>query len=164
MSTPVNNGLKIYTLLVEYSTLTGIPTGRTKPNVPSDPDYIDPVEDLTTCPIDGELSTMDILVDMETGFTATIKLNYGMAQLTRSTSGTWTVPTRTYDSIIFNVTVSPTTKYIVRVTYNSGLVKELIVTNIGGIFVNGPFPAITKLEILSTDLGDYNNDYGSDFF
>lgn len=46
-----NTGLKVYAILIEMSTLTGQPTGVTKPNVPSDPDYIAPVVDHVTCPL-----------------------------------------------------------------------------------------------------------------
>jgi len=46
-----NTGLKIYTLLIEVSNKTGEPTGRTKPNLPEDPDYIAPEIDYNACPI-----------------------------------------------------------------------------------------------------------------
>jgi len=42
-------GTKIYTILVEYNSRTGLPTGRVKPNVPSDPDYVPPVYDPVNC-------------------------------------------------------------------------------------------------------------------
>lgn len=45
-------GYKGYATLEEYDTVTGLPTGETKPNVEGDPDYVAPVEDLSTCPID----------------------------------------------------------------------------------------------------------------
>lgn len=46
-----NNGVKIYQDLMEYNTATGRPTGNIKPNDPSDPDYVAPIEDPTSCPL-----------------------------------------------------------------------------------------------------------------
>lgn len=43
-----------YSTLEQYDTITGLSTGVTKPNSPSDPDYIDSFEDLLTCPIGAE--------------------------------------------------------------------------------------------------------------
>ena len=47
-----NTGLFVYTNLIEVDGITGLPTGRVKPNIPSDPDYIPPVQDTTKCPLD----------------------------------------------------------------------------------------------------------------
>lgn len=44
-----NTGKKNYNTLVEVYTDTGLSTGNTKPNLPTDPDYIAPVIDLVTC-------------------------------------------------------------------------------------------------------------------
>lgn len=47
-----NTGRKITKTLKEVDANNGnIPTGNTKPNLPSDPDYIAPVIDTTTCPV-----------------------------------------------------------------------------------------------------------------
>lgn len=46
-----NTGYKVYNTLEEYDTATGVATGNTKPNVDTDPDYVAPVYDTTTCPI-----------------------------------------------------------------------------------------------------------------
>lgn len=46
-----NTGTKIVLTLKEINQGTGDPTGNTKPNDSSDPDYIPPSTDLTTCPI-----------------------------------------------------------------------------------------------------------------
>lgn len=46
-----NTGNKIYTELIEVTIPDGDPTGFTKPNHPSDPDYIPPVVDTDHCPI-----------------------------------------------------------------------------------------------------------------
>ncbi|SEW37513.1 hypothetical protein [Chitinophaga arvensicola] len=52
-----NTGKKHYALLVQYSTATGLPTGVVKPNNPSDPDYVAPVEDLESCPAPPQITT-----------------------------------------------------------------------------------------------------------
>ena len=46
-----NNGDKAWSNLREYDVDTGIDTGVIKPNVPSDPDYVAPVQDFTICPL-----------------------------------------------------------------------------------------------------------------
>lgn len=43
-------GKLIYSILQEIDTLSGNPTGVTKPNVPSDPDYVAPIIDTVACP------------------------------------------------------------------------------------------------------------------
>ncbi|MBV7533765.1 hypothetical protein [Chitinophaga sp. sic0106] len=45
-----NTGKKHFALLVQYSATTGLPTGVLKPNVPGDPDYVEPVVDGVACP------------------------------------------------------------------------------------------------------------------
>lgn len=52
---PINTGRKIYTTLYEVYTDTMEPTGRTKANIPTDPDYVPPVLDLTLCPLPGNI-------------------------------------------------------------------------------------------------------------
>ena len=51
-----NTGLFIYTNLIEIDAVTGLPTGITKPNVPSDPDYIAPFVSLD-CPLSTTTTT-----------------------------------------------------------------------------------------------------------
>lgn len=47
-----NTGNVIVTRLVEYNSLTNLPTGNVKPNTPGDPDYVtSPYVDFTECPI-----------------------------------------------------------------------------------------------------------------
>lgn len=46
-----NTGYKGYSNLEEYNTGTGTATGPTKPNVTSDPDYVEPVYDTGYCPL-----------------------------------------------------------------------------------------------------------------
>jgi hypothetical protein len=53
-----NTGEKGFNDLQEYNTTTNIPTGVTKPNVISDPDYIAPVSDTATCPNGPDISTV----------------------------------------------------------------------------------------------------------
>jgi len=45
-----NTGMKGWTTLEEYYLDDNSATGYTKPNIPGDPDYVEPVEDLTFCP------------------------------------------------------------------------------------------------------------------
>lgn len=46
-----NTGIKAYTNLEQYYLDNGVATGITKPNNPSDPDYVAPVLDLAFCPL-----------------------------------------------------------------------------------------------------------------
>lgn len=55
-----NTGRKIYTELVEVTSYTGQLTGRTKPNVPSDPDYIPPQQNTSSCPIQTATTTTQL--------------------------------------------------------------------------------------------------------
>lgn len=147
------------------NTRTGQPTGRTKPNIPSDPNYIAPATDTDACPIPGDpvFPMYDVIVIIPTGYTANIQLLYGTSHIDRDTAGTWNIVDRTYDSVIFQVTVVPSPSYVVKITYNSGLTKQTAITGINNTFIPGPFTAITKLEIIDTT-GDYNSDYSDDFF
>lgn len=73
-----NTGRKIYNTLVEIYTDTGLPTGTTKSNNPSDPDYIPPVSDLNNCPppepIPQEINQIRVIVLNST--TQSINLGY----------------------------------------------------------------------------------------
>jgi hypothetical protein len=65
-------GRVIYKTLVEYNSATGEPTGVTKPNVSSDPDYIPPFYDENACPTTQDtitLSTNFIYYDYNGGDT-----------------------------------------------------------------------------------------------
>lgn len=46
-----NTGQKVFQWLIEINNVTGLPTGRRKPNDPADPDYIAPTTDYTLCPL-----------------------------------------------------------------------------------------------------------------
>ena len=46
-----NTGWKIYQRLEQYLVSNNQSTGVTKPNIPTDPDYVEPVIDLNSCPI-----------------------------------------------------------------------------------------------------------------
>lgn len=163
MSTPVNNGDKIFTLLVEMSSRTGLPTGRLKPNIPADPNYIAPTVDLITCPLPGPIviPTIDVAVAIGVGYSIEFKLLYGTSEIARSTAGTWTVPDRIYDGIIFSVTTAPQ-GYTVQITYNSGQIKTVDGVGVANIFVAGPFDQITNISIVS-NVGDFNEDWNPDY-
>lgn len=47
----MNTGYKGWTILEQYVRATGAPTGQTKINSSSDPDYIAPIQDETACPL-----------------------------------------------------------------------------------------------------------------
>lgn len=166
MSQPAaNNGQKVYTLLVEINTRTGLPTGRVKPNIPSDPNYIAPVEDLTACPLPGPpvFNTYDVNVVIPGGFTANIQLLYGTLHIDRNTPGTWNIVDRTYDGVVFQVTAVGEVSYIVSISYGSGANKQTAVNGTGNTYIPGPFTAITQIAILP-NTGDYNTDYNDDYF
>lgn len=46
-----NTGFKAWTTLEEYDTISGLATGKEKPNTPGAPDYFPPVYDPSTCPL-----------------------------------------------------------------------------------------------------------------
>ena len=73
---PYNNGIKKYTLLVQYSILTNLPTGIVKPNVMGDPDYVAPENDFITCPLPGPPEMMDIELIIDDGFVKNKLINY----------------------------------------------------------------------------------------
>lgn len=50
-----NTGRLIFITLEQYYTDNGEGTGLTKPNNEGEPDYVQPIEDLDTCPFDGEV-------------------------------------------------------------------------------------------------------------
>lgn len=160
-----NDGYKIYTVLVEYNSRTGLPTGRTKPNIPSDPDYRAPVIDLTLCPLPGApvVPTMNVIVEIDSGFVFEVRLQYDTNYLTRTTAGTWNIVDRLYDGIFFEITAKTAIDYQIKIEYGVGNYRAVNVTGLGTYFIPGPFTDITKISILSLD-GDFNGDYGGDYF
>lgn len=62
-----NNGLKGWVTLEQYNTDTLAPTGTTKPNIDSDPDYVAPVEDLVTCPIGPPMTNVTYGSELDVG-------------------------------------------------------------------------------------------------
>jgi hypothetical protein len=46
-----NTGYLAHTILIQHSSLTGLPTGLQKPNIPTDPNYVAPTVDHNTCPV-----------------------------------------------------------------------------------------------------------------
>lgn len=69
-----NTGDKGYANLQEYNTDTNLPTGVTKPNVDSDPDYIAPSSDTSTCPAGPDQSTVNYGYSLEI---AKVEIKYG---------------------------------------------------------------------------------------
>lgn len=45
-----NTGYQVFTILTEYYSISNLPTGRIKDNLPEDPDYIAPTLNLVACP------------------------------------------------------------------------------------------------------------------
>lgn len=166
MSDPINDGYKIYTTLVEINTRTGQPTGRVKPNIPTDPNYIAPAIDEDACPIpDAPIpDEYDVEIIIPGGFVANIELYYGTSHIDFTTSGTETIIDRTYDSIVFHVTTAGVPSYICKITYDDGdSFKETEVNGVENIFIPGPFSKITVIEIIA-NTGDFNNDFNDDFY
>lgn len=163
MGAPENSGTKVYTTLVEYSVATGQPTGRIKPNIPTDPDYIAPSTDLSTCPLPGDpvIPYIDIAVSIQSGFAATIELLFGTANISTDVTGTWHVVDRTYDGALFEIGTAPY-DYKVTIVYNSGLIKTVNTSGVKNIYIPGPFVRITSITIAS-DEGDYDEDYSDDY-
>lgn len=60
--TPLFTGIKDILTLKEINSVTSIPTGNTKTNLISDPDYIAPVVDTTSCPISYTLNAPSRLI------------------------------------------------------------------------------------------------------
>lgn len=159
---PENNGDKVYTLLVEYNTRTGLPTGRVRPNVPSDPFYIAPVQDFDTCPLPEPVEPtyygVNVMVD---NFEVVVKLLYGSNYISVDRTTTWTIVDRSYDSIIFEVTYAPN-PYVVIIKYSNGSEQKQVVTSgVKNIFIQGSFIDIT--DIIVQGEGDYNSDWNSDY-
>lgn len=46
-----NTGKLIFNTLIQINDRTGLPTGVTKPNILTDPDYIAPTIDTQSCPL-----------------------------------------------------------------------------------------------------------------
>jgi hypothetical protein len=78
-------GLKIVTTLQQVDANNGnAPTGLTKPNIPSDANYIQPSTDLTSCPI---ITNLDCPVDLVTSFNgATLFYEFSIANTVKNNS------------------------------------------------------------------------------
>lgn len=165
MSVSVNNGEKVYTLLVEYNLSNGLPTGRVKPNLPSDPDYIASLIDYEVCPLPEPYvpETEDVIVEIAEDYEVTIKLQFSTSHIDTSAAGTWNIVKRIYDSVVFEV-VAPnsTSQYTAKIEYGSGQFKQVESVGDNNLFLRGPFEDITKISI-SSNVGDYNADYNPDY-
>lgn len=159
-----NNGTVVYTSLIEYNVRTNLPTGRIKANIPTDPNYIAPATDLSLCSVPGtpDVPTIDIVVNIQEGFSVNIELLFGTANVSTEVSGTWTVVDRTYDGILFQLSTTPVS-YIVKVVYNNGLEKHVNATGVKNIYIPGPFNQISLISVLSNE-GDFDADWNDDYF
>lgn len=70
-----NTGTKIVLTLQEINDITGLPTGNTKPNVVTDPDYISPTTDLTECPITYDTTCPNSII---TGGSGTLQYEFAV--------------------------------------------------------------------------------------
>lgn len=168
MQTPENNGTLVYTLLVEINSRTGQPTGRVAANIPSNPNYIAPAENLTVCPLppDPTFQHYNVDVTIGEGLTATIQLWYTTDNISISASNAeWNIVDRSYDYVIFEVTGLPegSVGYNVQIVYQDGTTKTVLVTGVNSTVIPGPFTAIQSLSITNAT-GDFNDDYNDDFF
>lgn len=84
-----NTGFKAWTTLEQINIIGNVVTGLEKPNVTTDPDYVEPVYDLTSCPLPS-VFTVEVKVDALSasissvtgipGFSITGTLNYPDSQ------------------------------------------------------------------------------------
>lgn len=151
-----NTGKKKYSILIEYDGYTKEPTGRIKPNIPSDPDYVAPVIDLIACPVTTTTTTTignrTIQVTFpEEMFLLNIRLKKGEdIEFTRTTAGNWLVQNLIYDSFIFEIT-GITDKYNIQVLYGNSEEQNFDVDNgqnwnvlLEGLFFNITQIIVTK--------------------
>lgn len=103
----VRTGFVGYTLLEEYDNSTAEYTGNTKPNDPSDPDYVAPVEDTGRCPIGVEsikvatinigINSQKITFDFESFEHTTITIKKGESYDGEDLATTGEVPSGEYE-------------------------------------------------------------------
>lgn len=106
-----NTGFKAYTDLEQYYLDNGVATGVTKPNSPSDPDYIAPVLDLVFCPLPSASPSVTPTVSVTPSVTPTISVTPSMTptvtpSVTPSISVTPTIPASV--SVTPSISVTPT--------------------------------------------------------
>ena len=75
----LRTGQKGWANLEEFDTFTGAVTGNTKPNAPSDPDYVPPVYDPTTCSPQGEFYLNNVDTDHSDPFRLFVDVDLAMS-------------------------------------------------------------------------------------
>lgn len=75
----IRTGQKGWANLEEFDTFTGAVTGNTKPNIPSDPDYVPPVYDPVTCSPQGEFYLNNVDTDHSDPFRLFVDVDLAMA-------------------------------------------------------------------------------------
>ena len=103
-----NTGYQAYTTLEQYYVLTGLPTGVTKPNVPSDPDYVAPVLNLIDCPLPTTTTSTTSTTTTAEPTTSTTTTTT-TAEPTTSTTTTTTTEEPTTSTTTTTTTIEPTT-------------------------------------------------------
>lgn len=147
-----NNGYKKYTILIEYDGVTNQPTGRVKPNLITDPDYVPPVYDPIYCPVYTTTTTTigntSIAVSIKTGVTTTIHaVKEAWGDYTTTVNGTWIIPNLTYDYVLFDISALTGTLTLT-VTYSGGMTKSVSgVASAWKVMLPGTFNNITAITI-----------------
>lgn len=162
-----NTGIKIFTTLIEYDSITDLPTGRSKPNLPTDPHYIAPISDPSVCPIGSVQELINVIVDFPDGYDVEFKITYGSAFATRSAAGTWQVPWRNYSGVLFNVSVKPIDAiyacYVKYIDYgNVTKIKRYPIIHNGITLIPGPYFKLQEIKILQQGVAfsdDFNNSF-----
>jgi hypothetical protein len=113
-----NTGQKVVLTLKQIDQTTGDPTGLTKNNSSSDPDYIAPYIDLTDCPITTSLTCPAVII--ATGYTnGTAQFEFSLPPNTTNYPGLGRVKIRVMDStpaevtnVIFVIPNTPTNYFV----------------------------------------------------
>lgn len=162
-----NNGVKIFTLLVEYNSRTGLATGRVKPNVPTDPHYISPVIDLLTCPTDSIQPEMINIQTIIEGLIDPISIAFGVVYQNtffyRVGEGVLNVVDRKYDGALFQITQLPEGMYELSIEYDQGLIQTLAIDSIGSYYIAGPFETPVRMKIIKKISGSFDDSFGNSF-
>lgn len=104
-----NTGFKAYTNLEQYYLDSGVATGLTKPNNPSDPDYIAPFLDLTFCPLPSATPSISTSVSVTPSISVSIST-------TPSVTPTVTPSVSVTPSISLSISTTPSVTPSVSIT------------------------------------------------
>lgn len=171
----VRSGYKGWSILEEFDNISGTFTGNTKPNDPEDPDYVEPVEDLDSCPIgldysrifivDGRRSGNSyILLQSEDEFSIVIKSGESFSGQTVFDSGTVSGGVINFSLPVYNGDYSiyliiPTFNYngvtsieTSRIYFKSASLKDL--SGLVILDLNGTTSPGTDTDISSLDLSN----------